>query len=93
MIMRDWKVLGLDYQTTTGDNRHASASPFEGLAEKMNWLKIKPSDDAFGAALMKNGVDVATIKKWSVDPQVKGAPLFDQLEDQDAGKCIKTAVG
>ena len=93
MIMRDWKELGLDYQPTTGDNGvHASASPFEGLAEKMNWLKVNPSKDAFGAALIKKGVDVATIKKWSVDPQVKGASLFDQLEDQDVGDCIKTAV-
>ena len=93
MIMRDWKELGLDYQPTTGDNGvHASASPFEGLAEKMNWLKVNPSKDAFGAALINKGVDVATIKKWSVDPQVKGASLFDQLEDQDVGDCIKTAV-
>ena len=92
LIMRDWKKLGLDYEPTTGDNGvHASASPFEGLAEKMNWLKVNPAKDPFGAALVRNGVDVATIKKWSVDPQVKGKSLFDQLEDMDVKECIDTA--
>jgi hypothetical protein len=38
MILRDWENLGLAYVPNVGDNGvHASASPFEGLAEKMNW--------------------------------------------------------
>ena len=42
-ILKDWKTLGLEYQPNVGDNGvHASASPFEGLAERMNWLKVKP---------------------------------------------------
>ena len=92
-MLKDWKSLGLDYEPTVGDNCvHASASPFEGLAEKMNWLKVSPSDDAFGAELIKSGVSPAKIKEWSVDPQVKGGSLFDQLEDLDAEECIKKAV-
>lgn len=40
MILKDWEALGLAYEPNTGDNCvHASASPFEGLAERMNWLK------------------------------------------------------
>ncbi len=36
---------GLSYLPTVGDNCvHASASPFEGLAERMNWLKVKPEE-------------------------------------------------
>jgi hypothetical protein len=93
LIMNDWQKLGLDFKPNTGSNGvHASASPFEGLAEKMNWLKVKPSNDAFGAALNKAGVDNATISAWSVDPQVKGASLFDQLEDLDAVECVTKAV-
>jgi hypothetical protein len=34
-----WEALGLRAPCNTSDNGvHASASPFEGLAEKMNWL-------------------------------------------------------
>ena len=93
LIMNDWQKLGLDFKPNTGSNGvHASASPFEGLAEKMNWLKVKPSNDPFGAALNQAGVDNTTISTWSVDPQVKGASLFDQLEDMDAKDCIAKAV-
>jgi nucleoside diphosphate kinase len=92
-ILADWKKLGLEYEPNVGDNGvHASASPFEGLAEKMNWLKIEPTKDEFGSRLISAGVSVDTIKNWSVDPQVKGKSIFDQLEDLDAGDCIKKAV-
>merc|ERR1712083_1122334 len=38
----EWKSLGLPGQPNTGDNGvHASASPFEGLCERMNWLEVK----------------------------------------------------
>lgn len=58
----------------------------------MNWLKIPVEKDAFGAELIKAGVPVPTIQSWSVDPQVKGKSLFDQLEDTDVDECIKKAV-
>ena len=75
-----------------GDNGvHASASPFEGLAERMNWLHITPDNDNFGKKLIANNVSSKTIKEWSVDPQVKGKSLFDQLEDLDANECIEKA--
>ena len=74
-----------------GDNGvHASASPFEGLAEKMNWLKLDPADDTFAKALLDAGVSMDMLKAWTVDPQVvlpggdgKKGSLFDQLEDMD----------
>ena len=49
---------------------HASASPFEGLAERTNWLGVAIADDSFGKALLAAGVPEETIKKWSSDPQV-----------------------
>lgn len=62
-ILSDWKALGLGYQPNVGDNGvHASASPFEGLAERMNWLKVAPEKDPFGAQLIAAGVSVDTIK-------------------------------
>jgi nucleoside diphosphate kinase len=92
-ILIDWKDLGLQYPPNVGDNSvHASASPFEGLAEKMNWLKVLPERDSFGAKMMVAGISKDTIKAWSVDPQVKGKSLFDQLEDTDADECIRRSV-
>jgi len=100
-VLSKWKELGLAYQPNTGDNGvHASASPFEGLAERLNWLGARLEDDHFGAALLAAGISAETIKTWSVDPQVtykvgdairKGS-LFDSLEDLDAGACIEKAI-
>jgi len=92
-IFSDWESLGLQYVPNTGDNGvHASASPFEGLAERMNWLKVSPEKDDFGSKLIKSGVPIDAIKSWSIDPQVKGKSLFDQLEDTDASECISKAI-
>jgi nucleoside diphosphate kinase len=92
-ILQNWKTLGLDAEPNVGDNGvHASASPFEGLAERMNWLKADPTKDPFGSRLVAAGVSVETIKAWSVDPQVKGKSLFDQLEDLDADDCVAKAL-
>ena len=53
----------------------------------MNWLKCPIENDAFGASLLAEGVSAETLKEWSVDPQVKGKSIFDQLEDMDVGDC------
>lgn len=93
IILADWVNLGLKTVPDTGDNGvHASASPFEGLCERLNWLKAPLEADDFGAQLLAAGIPVDTIKEWSVDPQVKGRSLFDSLEDLDASACIAKAV-
>jgi len=98
-ILETYKELGLTSVPNKGDNGvHASASPFEGLAEKNNWLGIEIADDAFGKALIDAGLSVETIKEWSVDPRVEqpgGAGLgsvFDALEDVDVEDCLKALV-
>ena len=48
--------------------------------------------DAFGSKLIEAGVSADTIRAWSVDPQVKGKSLFDQLEDMNTDDCIKKSV-
>jgi hypothetical protein len=93
IILADWVNLGLKTVPDTGDNGvHASASPFEGLCERLNWLKAPLEADEFGAQLLAAGVPADTIREWSVDPQVKGRSLFDSLEDLDASACIAKAV-
>lgn len=96
-VLSDWKALGLKSEPNVGDNGiHASASPFEGMAERMNWLEVKCQKDSFCKALTKAGVKEAMIKEWSVDPQVKigdgkKGSLFDALEDMDASACLEKA--
>jgi hypothetical protein len=42
-LLHTWEEYGLAAVPNTGDNCvHASASPFEGLAERMNWLQRDP---------------------------------------------------
>ena len=92
-ILKDWEALGLNAPPDTGDNGvHASASPFEGMAEKMNWLGVSLNGDAFGAAVLAAGVDAATLTTWTKDPVVQydaaaRGSLFDALEDTDADAC------
>jgi len=76
---------------------HASASPFEGFAERSNWLGAAVQEDAFGKLLLDAGISEATIKSWSVDPQInvekeKLGSVFDVLEDLDSKKCLDKAV-
>jgi len=99
MIMAQWQALGLATEPSTGDNGvHASASPFEGLAEKCNWLGATLDADPFGAAILAAGVAPEHAKAWTVDPVVpydadgtKGS-VFDALEDMDAEPCMRKLV-
>ena len=94
-----WKELGLKSKPGGGDNGvHASASPFEALAERMNWLGVAPEKDEFGRELLKAGVSKKTLKAWTTDPQVTFGPvpittsLFDMLEDMDTDMCLAQAA-
>jgi len=97
-ILKDWKALGLKSEPNTGDNGvHASASPFEAMAERMNWLETKCRDDNFCKAMVAAGISEARIAEWSVDPQVnigggKKGSLFDAVEDGNASVCLAKLV-
>merc|ERR1719343_1928475 len=70
-ILAKWKDLGLTSEPNTGDNGvHASASPFEALAERVNWLGTPISDDFYGKALLAVGVPLSTIEFWCSNPDV-----------------------
>jgi len=92
-ILDTYQDLGLNSAPNVGDNGvHASASPFEALAERLNWIGAKPTEDAFGQALIKAGVKEDMLKTWTKDPQVeyegKKGSLFDTLEDTNASVCL-----
>ena len=95
-IFANWKSLDLTSEPNVGDNGvHASASPFEALAERLNWMGAKLDDDAFGQAMIKSGIPKDEIMKWTKDPQVpfegKNSSLFDLLEDLDYDACLSKA--
>lgn len=96
-IYTKWKDLGLELEPNVGDNGvHASASPFEALSERMNWLGIKAEEDSFGQLLLHGGVTTDHIKEWALDPRVTfmshgesvKSSLYDSLEDLDADRCL-----
>jgi nucleoside diphosphate kinase len=94
MIYNDWKKLGLQACPDTGDNGvHASASPFEALAERANWLNVPIGDDFYGRAMLASGIPGPMIQEWTSDPGVnfegKKQSLFDLLEDLDSRECLK----
>jgi len=100
-IAGKWKEFGLKAPCDVGDNGvHASASPFEALAEVTNWLEGTISAEDFGKKLLAAGVSEDTIKAWRVDPQVSfekdGKPgkfsLFDSVEDLNSGACLDKLV-
>ena len=93
--MEQYDKLGLQSKPTKGDNGvHASASPFEGLAEKANWIGMSIGADAFGRAALEAGIKQTKLEKWFKDPQVQvsaseRASVFDTLEEMDAADCIE----
>ncbi len=77
-----------------GDNGvHASASPFEAAAERINWTGESLNTDTFAKAMVYAGIPEDLLKKWLVDAQVvlsdgKKTSIFDYLEDADAAECL-----
>mmetsp|Transcript_146527 Transcript_146527/g.380902 ORF Transcript_146527/g.380902 Transcript_146527/m.380902 type:complete len:334 (-) Transcript_146527:148-1149(-) len=97
-LFAEWRALGLEAQPNVGDNGvHASASPFEGLAERSNWLEQAVKDDPFGKLMLEAGIAEGTVETWSSDPQInieenKLGSVFDALEDLDSQQCLEKAV-
>jgi len=96
-VYKNWKALSLDSEPNTGNNGlHASASPFEALAERANWLGVPIERDFYGKAMLALGIPMGTIKAWCDDPAVpfqgKRQSLFDLLEDLDGRDCLKKSV-
>jgi hypothetical protein len=94
-VFANWRSLDLKSEPNVGDNAvHASASPFEGVCERMNWLGKRCRSDAYCNALLQAGVKEETIKPWSMDPQVKypdgkKGSIWDSVEDLDAQACLE----
>lgn len=97
-ILDQYKDLGLSSIPNNSDNGvHASASPFEALAEKLNWLGLDLESDDLGKALLDTGFTQSRIEEWSRDPQIRisnatTGSVFYELEDLDVGDCVKKLI-
>lgn len=96
-VYNEWQSLGLASEPNTGLNgMHASASPFEGLCERCNWLDIPLRSDPFGKALLAKRVHAEIITAFMADPPVdfggKVASVFDRLEDLCGKECLHTVA-
>uniref|UniRef100_A0A7S3W520 Uncharacterized protein n=1 Tax=Emiliania huxleyi TaxID=2903 RepID=A0A7S3W520_EMIHU len=96
-IMQDWAALGLVAKPDVGDNGvHGSASPFEALVERLNWLGASLDTDETARAIVSAGVSRDRIGEWSKDPQVdvgdgNMVSVFDAFEDLSIGPMLKKA--
>ena len=62
-MLAQWEELGLKSKPDTDDiGVHASASPFEALTERVNWLGYRADCDPFGKLMLKTGVSRCLIK-------------------------------
>lgn len=95
VIYENFELLDLPAKPDTGDNGvHASASPFEASAERVNWLSYDSyEDDQYLAGVIASGVPEDKLKSWLGDAQVKyegkKQSIFDILEDKDSKEVLE----
>jgi len=92
-IYDNWESLGLKAMPDVGDNGvHASASPFEAMAERVIWLQKDLNDEAIAKYAFKSGVSEDTLRAWMKDAQVKSGDkstsIFDLFEDLDTDEVL-----
>uniref|UniRef100_A0A7S2SHS7 Nucleoside-diphosphate kinase n=1 Tax=Mucochytrium quahogii TaxID=96639 RepID=A0A7S2SHS7_9STRA len=93
-IHDEWEKLGLNAKPDVGDNGlHASASPFEAAAERINWTGAELEKDVYGKAALSLGICKNKLKAWMKDAQVEyegsKQSIFDLLEDLDTSETLE----
>lgn len=97
IVNSTWRELGLHQAPTiTNNGVHASASPFEAMGERANWLQVDVASEPLSKALAAAGVPLETQMAWTEDPQVEwhrqNQSLFDLLEDLDSKEMVQKAA-
>lgn len=95
-IYEAWKELGLPAQPSLGENAlHASASPFEAMVDRHNWMGTEFEKDDFGEQLLREGIVESVLRRWSCDPIVnyggRQTSIFDLFENLDHTACLERA--
>lgn len=79
---------------------HFSASPLEGLREKLNWIQRTILEDPYGRALAEQGITRTLLKEsFFLDPVVtvpgkefSKVHIFEVLEDMDSKECLDMMI-
>ncbi|PWU89673.1 Flagellar Member 1 [Trypanosoma cruzi] len=72
LLWASWVELGLPQEPDGVDNGfHASASPIEGLADRVAWLGTSVEDDVFGRLLIQGGVSAEYLRTLLRNPLVR----------------------
>jgi len=101
ILLDSYTKFGLTDPPTKYNNVvHASASPFEALSERCNWLGRRIIDDEFGKALLHKGITETELTEWMRDNRSVPLPpggqqlgsVFDYLKDKDCDDCVDKIV-
>lgn len=88
-LIEDWDTMGLTEAPSRINNVvHVSHSSFEGLAEKIIWMKgLTAFTDPFGAKLLEKS-NAATITSWLLNPLVEDMYVFDHMSGLSSEQCL-----
>jgi len=108
MVYDKYRELGLDAKPNVIDNViHVSASPLEGLAERMNWCSRQVNQDEYGRLLLGRGIPESKILDWCDNVKLAGPVpvleagldgfemknVFDVVKDTDSKVCADKLTG
>jgi hypothetical protein len=105
VIFEMYQTLGMSMSTQSSslanDYIHASASPLEGLAERIHWCSKKVHQDEYGRILLGKGIPEGKILDWcdnvfvsplpvnGKDPNSSGMRIFDVVQGMDSKECAE----
>mmetsp|Transcript_28479 Transcript_28479/g.42246 ORF Transcript_28479/g.42246 Transcript_28479/m.42246 type:complete len:446 (+) Transcript_28479:86-1423(+) len=100
IIFEKYQMLGMSTQPSlANDCIHASASPLEGLAERIHWCSKKVHQDEYGRILLGKGIPEGKILDWcdnvfvsllplnGKDPNSCDMRIFDVVQGMDSKEC------
>lgn len=92
-LYKNYKLNGLSVQPTRMDNCvHISRSAFEGLADRMIFVKnASIFEDPFGARLLSSQVPVQAVYQWLYNPFINDKSVFDHFKGMDSDASIRKA--
>jgi len=96
-IFSKYEEFGLESAPTKVFNAiHASASPLEGLAERMNWCSRQINADDYGRILLGRGIPESRILDWvsgeavvDAKDESKTTCVFDIVKGMDSKECTE----
>ena len=91
-IMGNWKHLGLVKEPSVKHALYASQSAVRAMADRVNWLDVRPELDYYGKELMKRGLKHSDLRMFRFDPFIlissHRQTLWDKVAGLSADDCL-----